>query len=325
MSIWNSPFSVLPTDGQEVWIRVISVYGELAEAVYSSSTQVFTVDTIGSEIPLYMVSRWKEKTPSPPSTYLLDVYTGAKSAYSVFKLSENIEYPFQVTRSSDNAILDVPFSGDYVDISALTTFIGSDNCYVSIIYDQSGNLNHQFQGPTTSQPYVASAGVLHYINSLLAFDFNGSTRYCSAVKQNFAQPITSFYVGSLDSGISAGVAQVIRGSDVSAGRNLVYKTSTDEWSIYAGTEQKSAVVADTNQHLFTALFSGASSKLRLDAVEIISANAGTFPNNGILQLGRHLTGAYWNGSIQLAIDYDSDMSADFTDIETYINTLFTIY
>lgn len=62
--MWKSPFKFLPNDEQIVWIRVISIYGELTQAEYSESNQTFTVVSTGLIIPAYVVSRWTESTPS---------------------------------------------------------------------------------------------------------------------------------------------------------------------------------------------------------------------------------------------------------------------
>lgn len=57
--IWNSPFKTLPANNQIVWIRVISVYGELTLAKWKSAQQKFVVQTTSIDIPVYMVSRWR--------------------------------------------------------------------------------------------------------------------------------------------------------------------------------------------------------------------------------------------------------------------------
>lgn len=58
-TIWNSPFLTLPANNQVVWIRVISVYGQLALAKWKNAQQKFVVQSTNIDIPVYMVSRWK--------------------------------------------------------------------------------------------------------------------------------------------------------------------------------------------------------------------------------------------------------------------------
>lgn len=57
--VWNSPFKTLPVSNQIVWIRVISVYGELTLAKWKPAQQKFIVQTTLIDIPVYMVSRWR--------------------------------------------------------------------------------------------------------------------------------------------------------------------------------------------------------------------------------------------------------------------------
>jgi hypothetical protein len=58
-TIWNSPFLTLPANNQIVWIRVISVYGQLGKAKWKAAQQKFIVQGVDIDIPVYMVSRWK--------------------------------------------------------------------------------------------------------------------------------------------------------------------------------------------------------------------------------------------------------------------------
>ncbi|MCC6181038.1 MAG: hypothetical protein IT237_04325 [Bacteroidia bacterium] len=57
--MWKSVFKELPVNEQIVWVRVTSVYGELAQAQYNSSNQTFTTTLTGVVLPVYQVSRWK--------------------------------------------------------------------------------------------------------------------------------------------------------------------------------------------------------------------------------------------------------------------------
>lgn len=57
--MWQSPFQALPAHNQQVWIRVNTVYGELAVATYSSIQRQFRTDVTQVIIPEYVVARWK--------------------------------------------------------------------------------------------------------------------------------------------------------------------------------------------------------------------------------------------------------------------------
>jgi hypothetical protein len=57
--MWKSIFDSKPTNNQIVWIRVISIYGQLTLAQYKASTQQFTTVTTSINIPAYQVGRWR--------------------------------------------------------------------------------------------------------------------------------------------------------------------------------------------------------------------------------------------------------------------------
>jgi hypothetical protein len=59
---WKSIYNELPYNEQVVWIRVLSIFGQIAKAVYKEENGgVFvTVDTSVS-IPVYFVARWRKE------------------------------------------------------------------------------------------------------------------------------------------------------------------------------------------------------------------------------------------------------------------------
>ncbi len=59
--MWKSVFNQLPNDNEEVWIRVVSVYGEIAKATYDDSTKEFITSMTEIIIPAYQISRWKSQ------------------------------------------------------------------------------------------------------------------------------------------------------------------------------------------------------------------------------------------------------------------------
>ena len=94
--------------------------------------------------------------------------TPASVAYSLRKLSSSyVSYAIQVRRSSDNATQDIGFtSGGDLDTSALLAFVGANNGYVSIWYDQSGNGRNLTQTNVSRQPSIVSNGVVYTRNSV---------------------------------------------------------------------------------------------------------------------------------------------------------------
>lgn len=106
--------------------------------------------------------------PAPATTattLLLDSTTNtAKAAYSTSRklraaYSGNA---FKVRRASDNTTQDIGFSGNDVDVSALTTFVGATNGYVQVWYDQSGNgINLTNDATSKDVPITDSSGTVY--------------------------------------------------------------------------------------------------------------------------------------------------------------------
>jgi hypothetical protein len=84
------------------------------------------------------------------------------------------QYAFQVQRSSDNSLLDIGFIGNDIDEDTMNDFMGSDNLYVSIHYDRSGNDNHIINAEG-SRPLIGENGFLKKINGKVALYHSGGT------------------------------------------------------------------------------------------------------------------------------------------------------
>lgn len=116
---------------------------------------------------------------SPPaaSGLILDSYT-ASAAYSTRKLRTAYSgSAIRVRRSSDNTEQDIGFSGNELDTSALTTFVGANDGFVVTWYDQSGNARDVTQATTANQPQIVASGSVIVENTKPAIRFNGSSHH----------------------------------------------------------------------------------------------------------------------------------------------------
>lgn len=101
-------------------------------------------------------------TAAPPVGLLLDTYPGAAAAYSLRKLrTAYTGAAIRVRRSSDNTETDIGFDilGG-LNTTALSTFCGLGNGFVTIWYDQSGNNNNAIQSTTSLQPFIVQSGTI---------------------------------------------------------------------------------------------------------------------------------------------------------------------
>lgn len=93
---------------------------------------------------------------------LLDTYTSANMAFSMFKMRAAYSGDcLRVRRSSDNTEQDIGFVNNYLDTTSLLSFVGVGDGFVVKWYDQSGNARDLSR--TTSavaQPQIVSSGAL---------------------------------------------------------------------------------------------------------------------------------------------------------------------
>ena len=117
-----------------------------------------------------------------PYIPLLDTYTSANTAYSMFKLRQAYSGScLRVRRSSDNTEQDIGFVNNYLDTSSLLTFVGANNGFVVKWYDQSGRAGgvlDLLQATAVNQPQIVSSGSLITRNGLAVISAS-TTQYFS--------------------------------------------------------------------------------------------------------------------------------------------------
>ncbi len=97
------------------------------------------------------------------------------AAFSLRKLSTTYTgNAIQVRRSNDNVTSEIGFTaGGNLDTAALKTFVGANNGFVTIWYDQSGNGRNAIQATNGSQPQIVSSGSVIRKNGNPTISFNG--------------------------------------------------------------------------------------------------------------------------------------------------------
>lgn len=175
------------------------------------------------------------------SSYLLNSYSGASAAYSLRKLNGNYTgSAIRVERSSDNTQQDIGFSGNSLDTTALTTFVGSSTGKVVVWYDQSGNGRNANKYSTNDLPSIVINGTTQSLNGKPALRFAGSQLIAYTGLTQIMGPTAttiSFGVGSVDGtvastrlmlkidGQTATNSQTIRQNNASL-ESIIYNNST---------------------------------------------------------------------------------------------------
>lgn len=243
---------------------------------------------------------------------LLNSFPGAEAAFSLRKLrSAHSGSAVRVRRDSDNAEQDIGFDGNDLDVDALESFCGSASGYVTKWYDQSGNSNDVLQTTAVRQPRIVAAGTVDTDDSgIPTVVFDGVDDYLlSASITTLTQENTYFAVATL-SDASTGTRTLIDGDSA---RNAIRQTTTS-YAIFAGSAISAGSV-DTSQHVWSALFNGANSVLRVDGVSTVTGNPGVAGLDMVV-VGAESDGSNpWIGKISEIIVYDGDSSADFALIE----------
>lgn len=250
---------------------------------------------------------------------LLDVYSGASYAFSVRRVrTAYVGSCVRVRRSSDNTEQDIGFVGNDVDTASLLSFVGVGNGFITKWYDQSGNSRDLIQATTTSQPRIVISGSLQTVNSKTALTTaSGGTAFMDfSPSASSTNPFCNFSV--IKRSASATQGAHIRNTAGTAynfifdSDNRFYSHSASDLLVSTGTD------TSTSQLLLTSLFVTAFKRQYKNGVQITSSLSSA--GGGVL--ARVVIGA---GFCQEFIGYTTDVSANQTQIESDINTYYTIF
>lgn len=260
---------------------------------------------------------------------LLDTYSGAIVAYSLRKLNTAYTgYAIRVRRSSDDTSQDIGFKADgTLDTTALTTFVGANNGFVSIWYDQSTNGYNLSQSTAANQLRVVYNGSLDLLNGKVALTSNynsaqvgfmQTTSFASSYSQT-----TNFHIGSHVAAATKYLWYSLNPGPLY--RQECYQEATNLLSTYAGVNMRlSYTPSISTQRIIYALFNSTSSKLAINNNTGTSGNTGT---GAITGLSINTLDSIYNPAsyTQEFIMFQGDKDTDRTNINTNINSFYTIY
>jgi len=278
-------------------------------------------------------------------TYLLDLYGSASVAYSLRKLRVGYSgSAIRVRRSSDNTETDIGFlPNTELDTVSINTFAGSGNAFITKWYDQSGNGRDLIQPTASNQPLIQNAGVVITNAGKPAIE-NSSTTYLYTSQTAFTtlQTHSDFivlkgktqsqpgdYTGYVVFGPSSGndyqnsVSLTINTGAISGGKNL--DIGGPSYGMIA-----SGLV--TTNRLITHIISSGSGQAWQNTTSVGTSTA-TFAttNTGSIYVGtRYIGGAVQTttcfiGYFQEIISYNLSQSTNRNNIESNINTFYSIY
>lgn len=247
-----------------------------------------------------IASAWR----APP--LLLDAVAGAAAAYSLRKL--RLAYAgsaVRVRRSSDNAEQDIGFTsvGDF-EQAAFSAHVGAGSGFATKAYDQSGNARDLAQATTTRQVQL----LLNIINGKPVMRGDGIDDFF-ALAFTLNQPAHVFAVirqvawTNTDSVWDGGTSNRMRLMQLSPSPGL---------ATYAGNFGPSTnALAVGTAGVLSVLYSGASSKLRLNGGAAVTGDVGANIPGGVTLFSRG-TAPFELANVDIPefIVYPADKSAD---------------
>jgi hypothetical protein len=273
-------------------------------------------------------------------SFLLDTYSGASAGYSLRKLSSTYSGScIRVRRSSDNAEQDFGFVSNALDTASLLTFVGAGNGFVTTWYDQSGLGRNAIQTTASNQPIIATSGVVNTLNGKNTIRFNlANSQFLfvnSTTVLNIQDCLSTFSVMSfVNTGGFFGTI-MSKGYGAEGAYFIFQPASQNNFGVGIESQPYFQTATDKNrneQYLFSNTNATGTNGIKLYKNNSIFGEFTTTENlNGSniykFNIGRNDrdAGSYIDGNIQEIICYPINQNANLTNINTNINTYYSIY
>jgi hypothetical protein len=318
--LWYAEKAQADPDTYADWTQFTAIADDTTYANAKAALLAYLKERTGGTVPISLKMTWEEVAEA---TLLLDTYTGASAAYSLRKLRTAYTGD-AINVWNGTSYADIGFDGSgELDTTALAAHCGSNDGFVSVWYDQSGNSNDATQTVTSSMPKI----------------YDGTTQ--ALVTEN-GKPAMSFdstddkMTSSFASASNYSVFHVFAQTQIAASGNLFslidYGTSGSKSGLQVRNSKYSVRpefidfdTQDLNQNLIEITHNNGqfdayknATNIRSASVTLIAADGVTI--NNLIGSTRYV-GAKW----QELIFYPTEQSGNRTDIEDNINTFYSIY
>jgi hypothetical protein len=272
---------------------------------------------------------------------LLDTYPNAAAAYSVRKLRGAYSgSAIKVRRSSDNTEQDIGFSGANLDTSALTSFCGSGDGFVTTWYDQSGNARNATQTTAANQPKIVSSGSVILYGTKPTMTFDGLNDFMRSALFAYGSALSMYYVtqrvGAATGGDSYNASMGMQTTDNSTIGVFHYINTFLKGASYPffpnfGSYDGNGTYANGDKYLinYEQTNSVGFNVYKNNASEGGSTTSGTIPSKvqGFLiatEIGSGLQRYAYNNYSEVIL-WNTNQSANRSAINSDMNTYFSVY
>lgn len=270
------------------------------------------------------------------TVYILDNYPNAAIGLSLDQSSASYTgSSIRVRRSSDNTEQNIGFVDGLLDQSALLSFVGSGNGFVTTWYDQSGNGLNVSQSGAANQPQIVTSGAINLENGKPCITYNGSQYFDGGdILKVVSNPLISFTVARVDpSTTNFGAIYSKTKYSASNDRYAMYKSGGDITCMVGGLN--SSILNSEAQSILTQEFvpNGQFTVYNNNVADTSVAAGGAIGFSSY----KFLVGAYANpsgttppqaylkGTMQNLIIYLSDVSAQRSAITEELNSKYSTY
>jgi hypothetical protein len=270
---------------------------------------------------------WRSYTPLV--SYILDTYTGATAVYSLRRLKSNYSgSAIRVRRSGDNTSMDIGFlANGNLNVSALTSFVGSGDGFVTTWYDQSGNAKNATQVTAVAQPKIVSAGSVIIRGGKPCVYFDGVNDTLS-ISNSISSPTTAtLFAVAFTNGLNTS-NDIIMGARGALSFRYGGTGTSVNYMCITRAESVDYVygIIPSNKNTLGVFYSSPT-RTTLYSNGVWRGN-GTSPGSlstPISYIGSSGDGQWFQDGIQELVFYSNDQLADRTLIENDINNYYSLW
>ena len=263
----------------------------------------------------------------------LDTYSGAAAAFAFIRLRSGYLgdcIKVRKTVSGTTTELDIGFVDNELDTSAISTFCGSADGFISVKYDQSTNGNNQTQTTATKQPkiYDGASASMNLLDSLTAASYpigtvtqlDNSIDVVSGfvLSNSLTNQLINSIFGGINSFDGTSTAMISRGSYGSI--NGLSIQSSGGFKNLGNTEN-----ADRSLNIVVNNASNTKLGINGDSLTSLSRQGdlkALFIGNRVASAASHLA---LNGNIQFEAYYETDQESNLAGIQSFLNNAYSIY